>query len=241
MRAHDWFTEHLPDYVARALEPGDDALFRDHLARCEECRAAVLQLEHELAWLPMATTPVPPRPGFVRRVVDAVTHPPRRRWMMAWPIAAAAGLLLAFGTWFYDRARIADLRSQLHQIELALGAARDSLTVALGTDRVVQASIELEGHRGGMLILAEETTHRWKVVVHGIPRAKQGERYTFWFITGDGMVQGAEVVCDENTPAILLLDMPPGATDIRGGALTIELADGDPTVPSGRELAHLEL
>lgn len=241
MRAHDWFTGHLPDFVARALEPGDEALFRDHLERCAECREAAADLERDLAWLPMAITPVPPRPGFTRRVVDRITHPQPRRITWFWPVLAAASFLLAFGVWWNGRARITELEVLLEGREAALAAARDSLSVALGPDRVLQATIEVEGRRGGMVILADETSHRWKVVVHGIPRAKQGERYTFWFITGDGMVHGAEVDCDENNPAVLLLDMPPGAPVIKGGALTIELQSTDPSVPQGRELAHLEM
>ena len=208
MRAHDWFTDHLTDYVARALEPGDEALFRDHLGRCPACREAVAQLELDLAWLPMAATPVPPRPGFVHRVVNLITHPASQRVTWYWPVITAASLLLAAGVWASSRSRIGQLERQLTEREASLAAARDTLTVALGPDRVLQATIEVEGRRGGFLILADETTHRWKVVVYGIPRAKLGERYTFWFITGDGMVHGAEVDCDENTPAVLLLDMP---------------------------------
>ena len=241
MKAHDWFVEHLPDYVSRTLEPGDEALFQDHLKRCAECREAVARIESDLAWLPMAVTPVSPRPGFTRRVVDRIMHPPRRRATWLWPALTAASLLLALGVWRNGQVRIGELEAVVGQQATALTAARDSLSVALGPDRVLQATIEVEGRRGGILILADETTHRWKVVVYGIPRAKQTERYTFWFITGDGMVHGAEIDLDENTPAVLLLDMPPGATVIRGGALTIELRGADPSIPAGRELAHLEL
>ena len=241
MKAHDWFVEHLPDYVSRTLEAGDEALFEDHLKRCADCRQALTRLESDLAWLPMGVTPVPPRPGFTRRVVDRITHPPRTRAAWLWPSLTAASLLLAVGIGRSGRVRIAELEALAGQQAAALTAARDSLSVALGPDRVLQATIEVEGRRGGLLILADETTHRWKVVVHGIPRARQGERYTFWFITGDGMVHGAEVDCDENNPAVLLLDMPPGAPVIKGGALTIELQSADPSVPQGRELAHLEL
>jgi hypothetical protein len=241
MKAHDWFVEHLPDYVSRTLDSGDEALFQEHLKRCDQCREAATRLESELAWLPMGVTPVSPRPGFTRKVVDGITHPPRSRTAWLWPSLTAASLLLAVGIWRSGRVRIAELEAFVGQQAAALTAARDSLSVALGPDRVLQATIEVEGRRGGLLILADETTHRWKVVVYGIPRAKQNERYTFWFITGDGMVRGAEIDLDEKTPAVLLLDMPPGAPVIRGGALTIELRNADPSVPAGRELAHLEL
>jgi len=242
MTSHDWFIEHRPDYVARALAGADEALFREHLGRCEACRAAVAALEDELRWLPMGVAPVAPRPGFTHRVVNEVTR--RRRVAparLAWPLATAAAVLLAVGLRWEGQARIAQLEQRLARESSALAAARDSLSTALGADLVLQAVIEYQGRRGGMMILGDEKTHRWKVVVHGIPAAPKGQRYTFWFITADGMIRGAEVECDENNPAVLVLDMPPGARLIRGGSLTVEPADGDRNVPRGMELAHLEL
>lgn len=247
MTAHDWFLEHRLDFVARALEPDDEALFHDHLARCPECAAAVAEIGADLRWLPMAVQPVSPRPGFSRRVLDEVIGPrPARSW--GWPLAAAAALVLAValgGVAVQRGAELAILRSErdsilaAHQAEVL--AVRDTLSVLQRAERILQASIELDGKQGGMLIFADETSHRWKVVVHGIPRARQGERYTFWFITGDGMIRGAEVECDERTPGVVTLDMPPGATLIRGGSLTVEPLTGDQNVPRGRELAHLEM
>ena len=248
MRAHDWFVEHRLDYVARALEPEDEALFRDHLARCDECTREVEAITADLRWLPMGAAPVAPRPGFSRRVLDEVVGPRPAAWRRwAWPAAAAASLAAAVALGLEAERRgagLSMLRAErdsivaAHQAELA--AARDTLSV-LRAERILQASIDMDGRRGGLLIFADETTHRWKVVVHGIPRAPEGERYTFWFITGDGMVRGAEVECDETTPGIVTLEMPPGAKLIKGGALTMEPMDGDPAVPRGKELAHLEL
>jgi len=240
MKAHDWFIEHRTDYAARALESDDEGLFRDHLARCAECRAAIAELERDLAWLPMGVAPVPVRPWFTRSVVERILQSRwRRRWV--WPAVAAAAVVVAVGIWQRDQTRIAALVQELGARDAQLAATRDTLVAALGTDRVLQTSIELNGKRGGMLILADEATHRWKVVVHGIPAAREGERYTFWFITADGMVRGAEVICDELRPAVLMLDMPPGARFVKGGSLTIEPKTGDLSVPRGRELAHLEL
>jgi hypothetical protein len=144
-----------------------------------------------------------------------------------------------------QQGQLTALRAERDSIDAWLGgqlaAVRDTLSVLRSADRILSASIEMDGHQGGLLIFADETTHRWKVVLHGIPAAKAGERYTFWFITGDGMVRGAYVQCDERTPGIVTLEMPPGATLIRGGAITVEPMDGDTQVPRGKELAHLEL
>jgi len=249
MKAHDWYVEHRADFVVRALEADDEALFRDHVARCEECAAEVAALEHDLRHLPMAVRPVAPRPDFHRRVTEAILGPrpsALQRW--GWPMAAAAALLAAAVIGLRGAGRIDALTSalatrdsMLQRREAELTAVRDTLVGFKYADRVRQASIEVGGMRGWMLILADDKTHQWEVIVHGIPAAAPGQRYTFWFITGDGMRHGAEVVCDERNPAVLTLDMPPGARSISGGALTLEPMDEDPTVPVGRELAHLEL
>jgi hypothetical protein len=249
MKAHDWFIEHRLDFVARALEPEDEALFQDHLARCDECSHEIAAITADLRWLPMAAGPVAPRPGFARRVLDEVVGPRPSAWTRwVWPVAAAASIAVAtlLGVQTSRRGReLAELRAERdsiitqHRVELA--AVRDTLSVVQRAERILQASIEMNGYSGGMLIFADETTHRWKVVVHGIPRAPRGERYTFWFITADGMVRGAEVECDETTPGIVTLNMPAGARLVRGGSLTMEPIGGDPAVPRGKELAHLEL
>ena len=234
MRPHEWFVEHRPDFVARALDAGEAAAFAEHMNSCAECRTAVSRLEHELRWLSMGVDPVPPRAGFTGRVLEAVRprpHP-RRSWLA--PAVAAASLLLALGIWSSDRSR-------MDELERDLAAVRDTLSVLRRANRVLQAQIEMDGKRGGIVLFADETTHRWKVVVHGIPAAPAGERYIFWFITGSGMVRGPDVICDERNPAVFTLDMPPGAKDIKGGALTVEPMDGDLDEPRGRELAHLEL
>lgn len=240
MTAHDWFIDGRQDFVARALEPGDEALFREHLERCEECRAAVAALEHELRWLPMAVEPVAPRPGFTHRVVRAVTGTgdwglgkKRTRWLL--PVAAAAAVVAAVGIGVRGERRVGLLSHELD-------ALRDTLSVLRQANRVLQTAISMDGHQGGMMIFADEKTHRWNVVVYGLPPAPSGERYAFWFLTGDkGMVRGPDVPVDQRAPAFFTLDMPEGAKVIQGGALTMEPMTGGGGGPRGKELARLEL
>jgi hypothetical protein len=232
MTAHEWFIEHRTEYVTRALEPDDERLYREHLDRCEECRAAVRELERDLAWLPMAVAPVPPRPGFTRRVLREVTGgPPRRRWLA--PAVAAAGVALAVGTWAVES-------DQARRLERELAAARDTLGLLRRANRIMQATIEMHGHVGGIVVFADEVTHRWRVTVHGLPAAPTGQRYVFWFVTGEGMVRGPVVPVELERPATMTLEMPPGARLVKGCALTVEPMHGDST-PKGPELAHLEL
>ena len=232
MTAHEWFIEHRTEYVTRALEPDDERLYREHLDRCEECRTAVRELERDLAWLPMAVAPVPPRPGFTGRVLREVTGgPSRRRWLA--PAVAAAGIALAVGTWAVGS-------DQARRLERELAAARDTLGLLRRANRIMQATIEMHGHVGGIVVFADEVTHRWQVTVHGLPAPAPGQRYVFWFVTGDGMVRGPDVPVAPERPATMTLEMPPGARQIKGCALTVEPMPGDST-PRGPELAHLSL
>jgi anti-sigma factor RsiW len=75
MTAHDWFIEHRTDFAARTLDPDDETTFRAHLERCDECRQEVEAIERELDWLPMGVTPVTPRPGLKRRIVEGTGLP----------------------------------------------------------------------------------------------------------------------------------------------------------------------
>lgn len=241
MTAHDWFIEHRTDYVTRTLEPADEALYREHLDRCAECREAVASLERELAWLPMAVTPVAPRPGVSQRVVTEVTGARRSRPWWVVPAVAAAGIVLAVGVWQVGERRVRAVEEEARFLAQELAATRDTLGVLRRANRIVQASIEMHGYKGGIVIFEDTTTHRWRVVVHGLPAPPPGERYAFWFVTGDGMVRGPDVAVDVGRPASMVLDMPEGVRLIRGGALTMEPMHGDETVPQGPELAHLEL
>ncbi|HSE67831.1 MAG TPA: zf-HC2 domain-containing protein, partial [Gemmatimonadales bacterium] len=62
MSTHDWFVEHRTSFVVRSLEAEEESTFRAHLEGCQDCREAIHQIEQELAWLPLGTTPVTPRP-----------------------------------------------------------------------------------------------------------------------------------------------------------------------------------
>jgi hypothetical protein len=240
MTAHDWFLEHRQDFVARVLEPADEALFREHLERCEECRGAVAALEQQLRWLPLGVAPVAPRPGFSHRVVRDIAgtglHSPRRRipgWLV--PLAAAATLAAAVTFGVKGQRGMGELSHQLD-------ALRDTLSVLRQANRVLQTAISMDGHQGGMMIFADEKSHRWNVVVYGLPPAPSGERYAFWFLTGDqGMVRGPDVPQDRQSPAFFTLDMPEGAKIIQGGALTMEPMGSTSGTPRGKELARLEL
>lgn len=242
MTAHDWFVEHRVDFAVRTLDEADEAAFREHLPRCEECRREVARIERELAWLPMAAAPVPPPPGMTRRLVDGVLGGRQRRWTR-WvaPAAAAASLLLAVGVWQAGERREAALEAELGRREREVAALMDTLMIVRRAERVLQARIEMDGRTGGMVIFADAVTHRWNVVVHGLPPAPPGERYQFWFICSDGMVRGAEIESAPAGPAVVTLEMPSGAGEVMGAALTMEPGSNTTGPPRGKELAQVML
>src|SRR5438309_4310667 len=142
MTAHDWYLENRVAFATRTLEPRDESIFANHLSRCEECRAAVAQVEGELAWLPMGVKPVAPRPGVTRKWLERVLYRPRARWWRwAAAIASAAVLALSLGGWTKARREIVELKTALASHRGRLVALTDSLSAILGAERVLQKTI----------------------------------------------------------------------------------------------------
>jgi hypothetical protein len=237
---HDWYVEHRAGWVAGALEPRDRRMFADHLPRCEECRAEVVRLERELAWLPMAASPAAPRPGLTREMADRVLHgrPGWRRYGPA--LAAAAALLVATGLGVNERRRRSEVETLLAERTRRLAAVEDTLSVIRSAARVVHHEIAMDGHRGALLIFQDETSHRWNVVVHGLPAAPPGTVYQFWFVTESGMVKSVELPMDGSRPAFATVSMPPTPGPVMGAALTVEPMLARSDQPKGREIAHVD-
>lgn len=240
MNAHDWYIENRAAFVARSLEPGEERTFRDHLVRCDECSREVARLERELGWLPMGVPPAAPPPGFSRRVAGEVLDR-RWRWRRTLPLAAAAVLALAAGGMALSEHRAReDLGADLRNRETRLAAVEDTLSVLRRANMVLQTQISMNGHsQGGMLIFQDATSHRWCVIVHGLPPAPVGSKYQFWFITETGMVRSVEVDAAMERPAFMTLPMPGVPAPVMGAALTMEPAVSRSEEPKGPMLAHV--
>ncbi|HXG43348.1 MAG TPA: anti-sigma factor [Gemmatimonadales bacterium] len=245
MTSHDWFVEHRTAYVVRSLEPEEEGVFREHLRGCAECRRETDRLEEELAWLPMGTEPVAPRPGLTRMLVERALG--RRhaapRWVV--PAALAASLVLAAGAWTYalrheSRAE-GRTRERIAELEHRLAMTRDTLAIIRNATRVAQAAIARGGHRGQLIIFADEATHRWNVVVHGLPAPRRGEVCQFWFITDRGMVRGAELDVEQGGTVLFTVGLPASGGRVMGAALTIEPAGSPSPAPRGPELVQVML
>lgn len=240
MTPHDWYVENRTAFVVRTLELREERLFAEHLPRCDECRREVARLERDLGALPMAAMPVAPRPGLAHHLADAVLNR-RVWWRRAAPaLAAAAVLVLAIGFGLRERAHQSVLATTLAKRERELSALRDTLSIWRESQRVVQRDIAMGNHKGGLLIFDDPTTHRWNVVMHGLPAAPTDSVYQFWFITRSGMVRSVELRCEANRPAFATLDMPKTPGPVMGAALTVEPAVSHSPEPRGLELAHVQ-
>jgi hypothetical protein len=240
MTVHDWYVENRVAFVARSLERGEERTFRDHLVRCEPCTREVARLERELAWLPMGVMPVAPPPHFGRRMATEILDRPGR-WRRRIPLAVAAGVaLVAGGAALGSRNEGRELRGLLAARESQLGALQDTLSILRRANMVLQTQISMNGRQqGGMLIFQDAVSHRWCVIVHGLPPAPSGSVYQFWFITEGGMVPSVEVNADTRRPAFLTLPMPGVAAPVTGAALTMEPAMNRSSEPKGITLAHV--
>ena len=240
MTAHEWYVENRVGFVARNLEPGEERTFRDHLVRCDDCSREVVRLERELGWLPMGAAPVAPPPGFARQIAGEILDRPGR-WRRYLPLAAAAALaLVSVGVSLQARGEGRELRDRLASRESRLAALEDTLSVLRRANMVLQTQISMNGHpQGGLLIFQDAVSHRWGVIVHGLPPAPVGSMYQFWFITEKGMVRSVQVTTDPRRPAFMTLPMPGVAAPVMGAALTMEPMGGSTNEPRGVTLAHV--
>lgn len=239
---HAWYVEHVEAYALRHLEPAEERSFRDHVARCAECRNELERIEHDLAWLPMGVAPVTLRPGLARKLSRGVLGEREPAWRRAIPWALAASVALVGGAAaLRARADARDAGAQLVATSHALEAARDTLSVLRNTRKVMHASVRMDGQEGGITILADPVSHRWNVVVHDLPQLPPGEHYQFWFITDDGMVRGTEVDTNLEHPAVMTMGMPSEGGNVLGAALTVEPEGTSGGPPRGQVLAHLML
>lgn len=250
MTAHDWFIEHRTEYAAGTLSAAEMSAFAEHLTGCDACRVAVERAESELRWLPMGVAPVTPRPGLQRQILEhAVGRAPGRfrRWSL--PIGIAASLMTGFAGWQLGRAsapqpiipQVASVPAPSADIDARLLALQDTVSIMRQAARVMQAKIMMHGQEGGMVIFDEPRTHRWNVVVHGLPAAPVDTGYQFWFICADGMVRGTRVSLNRTTPMLFTTGMPAPSCKVTGAALTMEPMQNADGPPQGKTLAHLML
>lgn len=239
MTEHHWFGEHLVEFATEQLSAEDTRLVEEHLTQCETCRAEVAAIRDDLRYLPMGAVPVPPRPGFNARALRAATgRSSDRRAITPWLISAlAASTVLAAGLAWQGRqsaasavATAANLRTELAASQASFAALTDTLSIVRKAGTMVYTALAMPGQRGGVVLFADASTHRWQLVAHGLPLLPAGQHYQFWFVGDGGMARGVQLTRTEVGSASLTTGMPetpPGR--ITGAAITIE---SDQSAPS---------
>jgi hypothetical protein len=245
--AHAWFVEQRAAFVTRALDADEYRVFAEHVVACVECTDAVAQIEHELRWLPIGVGPALVRPGLRGEIARAVLEqqPGRASRQLPRLLAVAAGLfLVAVSAWSgaqYGRRDAQRLANEVQAKSGEIAMLRDTISVMRQASRVLSASIALDGRDGGLLIFADDVSHRWNVVLHGLPAAPEGQAYQFWFITSDGMVRSVSLAANDSGPAFATLEMPPQGGTVMGASLTLEPMDERANGPMGKKLAEIML
>jgi anti-sigma-K factor RskA len=248
MTAHDWFIGHRLEYATRVLEAGELAQFADHLVRCPECADAVGGIEREFAWLAMGAPPVAPPPGLTRRLATGVLEPRRFRARWVLPGALAAGLSLSVVMTWQSRTAASQFQVErdstlveLRRSDQLLAAALDTLSLIRSATRVRAARLAIDGGEVGLVILEDPKTHRWTVIVHGLPEAPPGERFALWFVCEKGMREGTELPPTTTGTAVLVLPMPQDLGAVLAASITRETRASAGTPMTKQELLHIEM
>lgn len=187
----------------------------------------------------MAATPRTPPPGLKSRVLaraGAAGSRPR------WPLALAAGLaLVAGGVGYWGWTQSQQLDATRGQLTVTMAAYRDTLSLlrSPGT-RVINIPVSTNGQVGAVTIFADTMTHRWLVTCHHLATNQPGQVYQLWFITTTGMVTASVIRVSGSAPMVEALEMPKGAGDVMGAAMSIEPGRGS-TAPTGPMVFHYML
>lgn len=242
--AHHWFIEHRTAFAIRSLEADEEQVFLQHLEGCEECQSATEAIARDLAWLPMATAPVIPRPGVMHRFAETAFGRRSRR-AQSWSLATGVAAMLAIAvTLLWANAAVRGVRRSAAEerqvLQWQVAMLRDTLAIVQSADRVRHADITMGAQHGGMVVFADDRSHRWNVVVYGIT-PHPGARLQLWFITEVGMVRGVEVKSPGSGPAFLTVEMPATGGTVMGAALSMEPVSSAVGPPTGPLLAHLML
>ena len=250
--------EHLELCAALALGAIDDGDRREleaHLASgCPQCQAELARLSDDVLVLAAAAPPAAPPPALRGRVLEAVRResqpaparvvamPPRRRVAVAtwaWAAAAAALALSTVVLWRTGeslRARLADSRRQITQLEENLDEARRWAALLDSPDtRLVElvptpAATALPRARA-----LYDPAGRRAVLVFDQFTAPEGSDYELWAIRGDGPASLGVIRPDASGRAIVRLDDVGDPSSLQAFAVSLEKAGGstNPRQPQG--------
>lgn len=218
MNEHRRARDLLGPYVLGALEPEEERQVREHLRRCEGCRAeeSGLRETHE-SLSSFASTAEEPPPDLKNRVLAGV---PRRRTRRISLLAAAALISLAVAALLY-------------------------LPGTFTRETVAQASLEateLAPRAGGELkVERNEPNARATLEVWNLPRPERDEYYELWFGRGEGRISAGTFVVDAEGRGTLDMTVPETVGDYQRVGITLEEFPEEPRMEDAKVVLGGEL
>ena len=183
-------------------------------------------------WLGMLARPRTLRHELKARVLARAFAPRAPRW----PLAAAAGLLLAAvgGGAYWSYRTVTALRAERDRLAAVVSALEDTIELVKSpAAKVVWIPVTTGGRVGGVTIFADTAQHRWLVRCDGLAPNQPDQAYQIWFVTEQGMKSAAVMPMDHEQPMVMAFDMPKDVGRVMGAAMTIEPRTGSPA-PRGR-------
>jgi len=242
-RCHD-----LINYFNGTLSSADRDAFEAHLATCEECREALLEMEELM--LPIAES-LPERPvpvGMKARILGEVlgsaeTEPPKEEPMttpvdikqarqqqtkkksvpLGWLMSIAAALILSLGAnaYFLSQEDSTDTPETLAMDEIkGMGNFESN-----------------ESIKGSSMVFTQNDKSYMLVQLKDLPPLKEGELYQLWTIKGETPTANGIIEKDGEAAAVFPLK---GNGDVDAVAITVE-PEPDLAKPTGEIVASVAL
>jgi anti-sigma factor RsiW len=256
---HVVFEELAAGHALSALEPEDEQLFLQHLARCTRCADEVAEHQATLALLAYAGDAGDPPPAVlegIRAGIGAQGSTGRRgteagastagvsslaaarkgrsarssRGAGWLGAAAAAALVLSLGAW--------NLSLQADRSELRERAERYALAVQeLG--RADSRNVPLEGEGGEVVAVAVVQDREVSLVLDGLEPNSSGTSYVLWAQGEGGDLQPVDAfdVTGSGTEVVRDLEVEGGTAGVRAFHVSLEPGDTVPTAPGSAPVA----
>jgi anti-sigma-K factor RskA len=221
-------------YAVDALDDDERALFEQHLAECETCRAEVASLQEAAALLGGTTATEPPAalrdqvlagiatvrplpPEVEKQAAVTDLAPRRRRRTTAWLAAAAAVVAIGGGAVVWEQTR-GEPQDQFSAIADAPDARSYTAPV---------------GDGGSATVVVSKKQNKAYIQTTDMPAAPAGKEYVLWLQHGTALSPAG--VMPAGSSAKVLFDGDAATAD--GAAVSVEQAGTSPTHPSADVVA----
>lgn len=182
-------------------------------------------------WIGMTVEPHTPPPDLKAQVLARAfaARRPRR-----WPLAVAAGVVLALAV-------SGLLWRRVNRLETRLAATRDTLgLIRWPGSRVTSIPVTIGTRAAVLSVFTDSTSDHMLVSCHNFPANAPDQTYQMWFVTEQGFRNAGLMTMDEDYSMVATLEMPEHAGKVTGFAMTVEPRSGSKE-PRGPMLFRVKL